>query len=160
MNLFDMNNEQLIKNEDFKNVLKDCVNTWIYLESLGVDLEINKEQFSFVIVKYTVPEYLEISNREAIYKGYDISTPNGLIAFTKYEIMNMFSNIMKVICKINDDDDDIIDDLLNELKDSYKFYAKIRYGEGWTRKDQEKRIADLINEINISSEELKKWKEI
>lgn len=147
MSLFDMNKEQLLKNEDFKNVLNDCITTWIYLESLGVDIESNNDQFSSGIVKYTVPEYLEISNQKLLDKGYDISTPNGLIAFVKYEIMNMFSNIVKVICKINEDDEDMFNYVFKELKDSCKFYSKIRYGEGWSKKDQVKRISEINDEF-------------
>lgn len=39
MNLYNIKDKQLLNIEDLKNVLKDCLSTWIYLESLGIKIE-------------------------------------------------------------------------------------------------------------------------
>lgn len=91
--------------------------------------------------------------KQLLDKGYDTSTSKGLINLAKHEIINMLANVMEVIAKIgNEDDEYAIDHMASNLTDSYKFYAKVRYGEVWSKEDQEKRI----NEIN---EELR-WKEV
>lgn len=134
------------KQKQFENYL----NIIFGLEWLGIRMEETKEEidpnwFSTTKTAYyfSVPESstIEIENQDM---NARIKTSDGLKSVAKEVLIDM----MVDACEQEYGKDKwFIEDVKNNVSDYFKFYAKVRKGEVWTKELGDNRIKELTEEI-------------
>ena len=141
-----------------KEQLADNVETVLTLEWLGVRFEEPREEkgscglFSKTAYYFSVPEASTITTEDKELNDR-IQTANGLKYFTKEQLINMMINSFE---SVHGADKEFTDDVKNNIHDYFKFYAKVRVGEIWTKELGDNRIKELTDEIKEAS----KYREI
>ena len=133
-----------------KSALQKNVETVLGLEWLGIRFEDTREEkgsyglFSKFVYYYSVPETstIEIDNKELNEK---IKTAHGLKYLAKETIIEMILN------SFASEDKEFIEDVKNNIHDYFKFCAKVRTGEVWTKELGDNRIKELTTEIQKAS---------
>lgn len=132
--------------------IKSNITIILNLEYLGVRFEEVKDEYgthnliSKTAYYYSVPESstLDVEN-EAL--NDRIKTANDLKRLAKDILVDMIINN----CKKEFEDDEFISDVENNIDDYFKFYAKVRKGEIWSKDLAEQRIRDIEEEIDKAS---------
>lgn len=141
-----------------KEQLEDNVETVLTLEWLGIHFEDTKEEkgscnlFSKTAFYFSVPEASTITTEDKELNNR-IQTANGLKYFAKEQLINMMINSFE---SAHGADKEFTDDVKNNIHDYFKFYAKVRVGEVWTKELGDQRIKELTDEIKEAS----KYREI
>lgn len=127
-----------------ENNLKIAIN----LEWLGVRFEDTKDiKGEFGLPKtayyYSVPEssVITLDDQEL---NSRIQTAHGLKLLAKERILNMNIDALK---KVYPDEEDFIEDVTNNSADYFQFYAKVRVGEVWNEEMANKRMEELLQDI-------------
>lgn len=142
-NLSDYSREQIEKN----------LNTVLTLEWLGVHIEDTKEVtdeygiISKTVYYLSVPETstIEVEDNELSKK---IQSSDGLISLAKEEILDM---IMDSCNDMFGDDDEFLEEVKNNTSDYFKFYAKVRKGETWTKELGNANVKKIADEFHKAS---------
>lgn len=142
-NLSDYSREQIEKN----------LKTVLTLEWLGVHIEDTKEITdeygipSKTVYYLSVPETstIEVEDKELNKK---IQSSDNLIALAKKEILDMLMNSCK---DVFGDDEEFLEEVKNNTSDYFKFYAKVRKGETWTKELGDAMVKKLTDEIHTAS---------
>lgn len=142
-NLSDYSREQIEKN----------LKTVLTLEWLGVHIEDTEETTneygipSKTIYYFSVPESstIEVKDKEVSEK---IKSSDGLIALAKEEILDMLMDSCK---DVFGDDEEFLEEVKNNQSDYFKFYAKVRVGEKWTKELGDAMVKKLTDEIHAAS---------
>lgn len=127
--------------------------TVLTLEWLGIHIEDTKETNdgygipSKTVYYFSVPETstIEIEDKEVSER---IKTSEGLISLAKEEILNMLMDFCK---DVFGDDEEFLEEMKNNISDYFKFYAKVRTGEKWTKELGDAMVEKLTNEIHAAS---------
>lgn len=131
-----------------KKWIEDNLRIIIDLEWLGVRFEDTKDvKGEFGLPKtayyYSVPESSvitlddqELNNR--------IQTAHGLKLLAKERILNMNIDVLK---KMYPDEEEFLEDITNNSADYFQFYAKVRVGEVWNEEMANKRLEELLQDI-------------
>ena len=142
-NLSDYSREQIEKN----------LKTVLTLEWLGVHIEDTKEITdeygipSKTVYYLSVPETstIEVEDKELNKK---IQSSDNLIALAKKEILDMLMDSCK---DVFGDDEEFLEEVKNNTSDYFKFYAKVRKGEIWTKELGDAMVKKLTDEIHAAS---------
>lgn len=142
-NLSDYSRKQIEKN----------LKTVLTLEWLGVHIEDTKEVtdeygiLSKTIYYLSVPETstIEVEDKELNKK---IQSSDSLISLAKKEILDMLIDSCK---DVFGDDEEFLEEVKNNTSDYFKFYAKVRKGETWTKGLGDAMVKQLTNEIHAAS---------
>lgn len=142
-NLSDYSREQIEKN----------LKTVLTLEWLGVHIEDTKEITdeygipSKTVYYLSVPETstIEVEDKELNKK---IQSSDNLIALAKKEILDMLMDSCK---DVFGDDEEFLEEVKNNTSDYFKFYAKVRKGETWTKELGDAMVKKLTDEIHTAS---------
>lgn len=134
-----------------KSVLQKNVEAVLGLEWLGIRFEDTREEkgscglFSKFVYYYSVPETstIETENKELNEK---IKTAHGLKYLAKETIIEMMLN------SFESEDQEFVEDVKNNIHDYFKFCAKVRTGEVWTKELGDNRIKELTTEMQKASE--------
>lgn len=127
--------------------------TVLTLEWLGVHIEDIKETNdeygipSKTIYYFSVPETstIEIADKKVSER---IKTSEGLISLAKEEILDMLMDSCK---DVFGDDEEFLEEVKNNTSDYFKFYAKVRAGEKWTKELGDAIVKKLTDEIHAVS---------
>lgn len=142
-NLSDYSREQIEKN----------LKTVLTLEWLGVHIEDTKEVTdeygipSKTVYYLSVPETstIEVEDKELSVR---IQSSDELISLAKEEILDM----LMASCKdVFGDDEEFLEEVKNNTSDYFKFYAKVRKGEIWTKELGDAMVKKLTDEIHVAS---------
>lgn len=136
-----------------KSVLQKNVEAVLGLEWLGIRFEDTREEkgscglFSKFVYYYSVPESstIETENKEL---NERIQTAYGLKYLAKETIIEMMFNAFE---SEYGEDKEFVEDIKNNLHDYFKFCAKVRTGEVWTKELGDNRIKELTAEIQNAS---------
>lgn len=139
-NLSDYSREQIKKN----------LKTVLALEWLGVHIEDTKEVTdeygiqSKTVYYFSVPETstIEVKDKELSKK---IHSSDSLISLAKEEILDMLMDSCK---DVFGDDEEFLEEVKNNTSDYFKFYAKVRKGETWTKELGDAIVKKLTDEIH------------
>lgn len=139
-----MNNEQITNN----------FNTILTLEWFGICLEGTKEEAddSGIVAKtvyyYSVPESstIEVDDENL---NNAIKTSDGLKLLAKGTLIDMVVNACKAEYP---DDEEFIEDLKNNASNYFKFRARVRTGEVWTKEMGDNRVQELCKDIEKTSQ--------
>ena len=142
-NLSDYSRDQIEKN--LKIVLT--------LEWLGIHIEDTKEVTDEygtpgkTIYYLSVPETstIEVEDKELSKK---IQSSDSLISLAKEEILAMLMDSCK---DMFGDDEEFLEDVKNNTSDYFKFYAKVRKGETWTKELGDAMVKKLTDEIHAAN---------
>ena len=142
-NLSDYSREQIEKN----------LKTVLALEWLGVHIEDTKEVtdeygiLSKTVYYLSVPEtsIIEVKDKELSKK---IQSSDSLISLAKEEILDMLMDSCK---DMFGDDEEFLEEVKNNTSDYFKFYAKVRKGETWTKELGDAIVKKLTDEIHAMS---------
>ena len=142
-NLSDYSREQIEKN----------LKTVLTLEWLGVHIEDTNEITdeygipSKTVYYLSVPETstIEVEDKELNKK---IQSSDNLIALAKKEILDMLMDSCK---DVFGDDEEFLEEVKNNTSDYFKFYAKVRKGETWTKELGDAMVKKLTDEIHTAS---------
>lgn len=142
-NLSDYSREQIEKN----------LNTVLTLEWLGVHIEDTKEVtdeygiISKTVYYLSVPETstIEVEDKELSKK---IQSSDSLISLAKEEILDM---IMDSCNDMFSDDEEFLKEVKNNTSDYFKFYAKVRKGETWTKELGDAMVKKIADEFHAAS---------
>lgn len=95
----------------------------------------------------SVPETstIEVENKELNKK---IQSSDNLIALAKKEILDMLMDSCK---DVFGDDEEFLEEVKNNTSDYFKFYAKVRKGETWTKELGDAMVKKLTDEIHTAS---------
>lgn len=139
---------------DKQKQFEKYLNTIFGLEWLGIRMEETKEErdsnwFSTTKTAYyfSVPESstIEVENQEL---NIRIKTSDGLKALAKETLTEM----MVGACEQEYSEDKwFIEDVKKDISSYFKFYAKVRKGEVWTKELGDNRIKELTEEIQRAS---------
>ena len=138
------------KQKQFENYL----NIIFGLEWLGIRMEETKEEKDsnwFFTTKtayyFSVPESstIEIENQEL---NARIKTSDGLKSLAKETLTDM---VIDACEQEYGKDKCFIEDVKNNISDYFKFYAKVRKGEVWTKELGDNRMKELTEEIQRAS---------
>lgn len=137
------------KQKQFENYL----NIILALEKLGICMEDTKEEkdtYGFstkTAYYYSVPESSTIEVADAELNSM-IKTADGLKKLAKENLVDIAIDV----CEHEfGDDKDLIEDVKADISKYFKFYAKVRKGEVWTKELGDKRIKELTEEIQRAS---------
>lgn len=132
------------------------------LEWLGIrieDVKEEKERYGFLAKTayyFSVPEssVIELDDKELIELGDKelngrIKTSDGLILLAKERLTNMLINSCR---EAYPDDEEFIDDVKTIVSEYFKFYAKVRTGEVWSREMGDNRIKELCKDIQQAAQ--------
>ena len=142
-NLSDYSREQIEKN----------LKTVLTLEWLGVHIEDTKE----ITDEYGIPSktvyYLSVTETSTIEVedkelNKKIQSSDNLIALAKKEILDMLMDSCK---DVFGDDEEFLEEVKNNTSDYFKFYAKVRKGEIWTKELGDAMVKKLTDEIHAAS---------
>lgn len=140
--------------EDYsKEQIEKNLKTVLTLEWLGVHIEDTKEVTdeygipSKTIYYFSVPETstIEVEDKELNEK---ITTPDGLIALAKESITDM---LMECCDDVFNADKEFIEEIKNNTSDYFKFYAKVRTGEKWSKDLGDAMVKRLTDELHAAS---------
>ena len=142
-NLSDYSREQIKKN----------LKTVLTLEWLGIHIEDTKEVTdeygipSKTVYYLSVPETstIEVEDKELSKK---IQSSDSLISFAKEEILDM---LMDFCNDMFGDDDEFLEEMKNNTSDYFKFYAKVRKGETWTKEMGNAVVKKIADEFHAAS---------
>lgn len=142
-NLSDYSREQIEKN----------LKTVLTLEWLGVHIEDTKEVKdeygipSKTVYYLSVPETstIEVEDKKLNKK---IQSSDSLISLAKEEILDMLMDSCK---DVFGDDEEFLEEVKNNTSDYFKFYAKVRKGEIWTKELGDAMVKKLTDEIHAAS---------
>lgn len=132
-----------------KKQLVNNLRTILTLEWFGIRIIDTKEEvdkFGFTtktIYYYSVPESSTIDLDDMELNNI-IKTSDGLKLFAKETLINMLIDSCK---NAYPDDDEFIDEIKNNTSDYFKFYAKVRKGEVWSKEMGNNRLEELHKEI-------------
>lgn len=123
------------------------------LEWLGIHIEDTKEVTdkygipSKIIYYFSVPETstIEVEDKELTKR---IQSSDGLIALAKEEILNI---LLETCNDEFDDDKEFLEEIKNNTSDYFKFYAKVRTGEKWSKDFGDAMVKRLTDEIHAAS---------
>ena len=123
------------------------------LEWLGVHIEDTKEVTdeygipSKTVYYLSVPETstIEVEDKELSKK---IQSSDSLISLAKEEILDMLMDSCK---DVFGDDEEFLEEVKNNTSDYFKFYAKVRKGETWTKELGDVMVKKLTDEIHAIS---------
>lgn len=129
--------------------LRNNVETTLCLEYLGVHFEDTREEkdaWGFptkTSFYYSVPEssIIEVEDKKLNEK---IKTADGLKHLAKEMLINMLLDSCNEEIK---EDTEFIDYIKNNTSEHFKFYAKVRAGEVWTKELGDNRIKELTVEM-------------
>ena len=140
--------------EDYsKEQIEKNLKTVLTLEWLGVHIEDTKEVtdeygiLSKTVYYLSVPETstIEVEDMELSKK---IRSSDSLISLAKEEILDMLMDSCKDVFS---DDEEFLEDVKNNTSDYFKFYAKVRKGETWTKELGDAMVKKLTDEIYAMS---------
>lgn len=139
-----MNKEQLASN----------IEKVFLLEYLGIRFEDTKEEkdsygfHSKTIFLFSVPESstIELEDEEL---NARIKTADALKRLAKESIIDMMIDSFKAQFG---EDKEFLEHIKNNTPDYFKFYAKVRKGELWTKGLGDNRIKELTDDIKKASE--------
>lgn len=134
-----------------EKMIKSNITIIVNLEYLGIRFEDTKEEYtpnrltSKTVYYYSVPESstLEVEN-EAL--NEKIKTANDLKHLAKDVLVDMLLDNCK--SEFGEKADEFVSDVKNNLSDYFKFCAKVRKGEIWSKELAEQRIKELGAEID------------
>lgn len=137
------------KQKQFENYLKIIFG----LEWLGIRMEETKEEkdsdwlSSKTAYYFSVPESstIEIENQDM---NARIKTSDGLKAVAKETLTDMMIDACE---QEYGEDKWFIEDVKKDISSYFKFYAKVRKGEVWTKELGDKRMKELTEEIQRAS---------
>lgn len=139
-----MNEEQLASN----------IEKVFLLEYLGIRFEDTREEkdsygfHSKTIFLFSVPESstIELEDEEL---NERIKTADALKRLAKESIIDMMIDSFKAQFG---EDKEFLEHIKNNTPDYFKFYAKVRKGELWTKELGDNRIKELTDDIKKASE--------
>ena len=140
--------------EDYsKEQIEKNLKTVLTLEWLGVHIEDTKEVTdeygipSKTVYYFSVPETstIEVEDKELSKK---IQSSDSLISLAKEEILDMLMDSYK---DVFGDDEEFLEEVKNNTSDYFKFYAKVRKGETWTKELGDAMVKKLTDEIHAMS---------
>lgn len=140
--------------EDYsREQIEKNLKTVLTLEWLGIHIEDTKEVTNNYGVPirnayyFSVPETstMEVEDKELNKK---IKTSDGLIALAKEEIVDMLIDSCK---DVFGNDKEFIEEIKNNTSDYFKFYAKVRTGEKWSKDLGDAIVKRLTDEIHAAS---------
>ena len=142
-NLSDYSREQIEKN----------LKTILILEWLGVHIEDTKEVtdeygiLSKMVYYLSVPETstIEVEDMELSKK---IQSSDSLISLAKKKILDMLIDSCK---DVFGDDEEFLEEVKNNTSDYFKFYAKVRKGETWTKELGDANVKKIADEFHAAS---------
>jgi hypothetical protein len=142
-NLSDYSREQIEKN----------LKTVLTLGWLGVHIEDTKEVTdeygipSKTVYYLSVPETstIEVEDKELSVR---IQSSDSLISLAKEGILDMLMDSCK---DVFGDDEEFLEEVKNNTSDYFKFYAKVRKGETWTKELGDAMVKKLTDEIHTAS---------
>ena len=137
------------KQKQFENYL----NIIFGLEWLGIRMEETKEEKDSdwlpgkTAYYFSVPESstIEIENQDM---NARIKTSDGLKSFAKETLTDMMIDDCE---QEYGEDKWFIEDVKKDISNYFKFYAKVRKGEVWTKELGDNRIKELTEEIQRAS---------
>lgn len=141
-----------------KEQLASNIENVFLLEYLGIRFEDTREEkdsygfHSKTIFLFSVPESstIELEDEEL---NARIKTSDALKHLAKESILDMMIESFKAQFG---EDKEFLDHVKNNTSDYFKFYAKVRVGEVWTKELGDARIKELTEEIKEAS----KYREI
>ena len=142
-NLSDYSRKQIEKN----------LKTVLTLEWLGIHIEDTKEVTdeygipSKTVYYLSVPETSTIEVEDKELSGR-IQSSDSLISLAKEEILDMLMDSCK---DVFGDDEEFLEEVKNNTSDYFKFYAKVRKGEIWTKELGDAMVKKLTDEIHAAS---------
>ena len=139
-----MNNEQITNN----------FNIILTLEWLGICIEETKEEVGDfgitgkTVYYYSVPESstIEVDDENL---NNAIKTSDGLKLLAKGTLIDIAVNACK---EEYPDDEEFIEDLKNNASNYFKFRARVRTGEVWTKEMGDNRVKELCEDITKASQ--------
>ena len=142
-NLSDYSREQIEKN----------LKTVLALEWLGIHIEDTKEVTdeygiqSKTVYYFSVPETstIEVKDKELSKK---IHSSDSLMSLAKEEILDMLMDSCK---DVFGDDEEFLEEVKNNTSDYFKFYAKVRKGETWTKELGDAIVKKITDEMHAMS---------
>ena len=142
----------MIENYSKEQITKN-LETVLSLEYFGIHIEDIKETTdeygipSKTNILFSVPESstIELKYKEMNEK---IKSSDGLVALAKEELLDM---LMESCKDVFGDDKEFLEELKNNQSDYFKFYAKVRTGEQWTKELGESRVNKLLDEFRAIS---------
>lgn len=132
--------------------IRDGIETIFALEWLGVridDVKTENDHYglpTITVYYYSVPETSTIETKDKELNN-KIKTADGLIHLAKKELINMAIKAYEYY----DSDKEFIEYVKNNISDYFKFYAKTRKGEVWSKELGDNRLKYLNNEIQKAS---------
>ena len=126
-----------------KEQIKYNIGIVLNLEYLGVHIEKINDNLENYIVMFSVPEMSTLETDNENVNKFN-KTSDNLIKLSKKWLIDMLIKS----CKDIYDDEDFINELKEKQSDYFKFYAKVRKGEIWTKEIAENRIKELNNEFD------------
>ena len=130
-----------------KEQIEKNLKTVLTLEWLGIHIEDTKETMDKTIYYFSVPETstIEVEDKELTKR---IQSSDGLIALAKEEILNI---LLEACNDEFDDDKEFLEEIKNNTSDYFKFYAKVRTGEKWSKDLGDAMVKRLTDEIHAAS---------
>lgn len=136
-----------------KEQIEKSLKIVLTLEWLGIHIEDTKETSdeygipSKTVYYFSVPETstIEIEDKKVSER---IKTSEGLISLAKEEILDMLMDSCK---DVFGDDKEFLEEVKNNTSDYFKFYAKVRTGEKWTKELGDAMVKKLTDEIHAIS---------
>jgi hypothetical protein len=120
------------------------LNIILLLEWLGVRMENVKEDYEDkTVYYYSVPESstIEVDDTEL---NARIKTADGLKLVAKEALTTILVNTCRAEFS---DDEEFIAEIQNHFADYFQFYAKVRYGEVWTKEYGDERLEKIKSEL-------------
>jgi hypothetical protein len=143
-----------MSNEYNKEQIEGNLKTIFGLEWCGIRIEDTQEVSSNyglttkTIFYYSVPETSTIEV-EDVELNKKIKTADGLKLVAKETLTAMIVDSFK---SVYPDDDELIEDIITNMSDYCKFYAKVRKGEAWSKEMGDNRVKELCGEIQKANE--------
>lgn len=138
---------------DKKQIL-DNTKILLWLEWLGIRTEDTKEEYDFdelfarTVYYFSVPESstIEIEDNKL---NDRIKTSDGLKLVAKEALTEMLIDCCQ---KEYPGDEEFIEDVKNDISNYFKFRAKVRNGEIWNKEMGDKRVEELIKDIQKAAQ--------
>lgn len=137
-----------------KKQLTDNFKTILNLEWLGVRIEDTKEErgnlgfTTKTVYYYSVPEssIIELDNQDL---NSRIKTSEGLELLAKETLTDMLINSCKMAYP---NDEEFIEDVKSNVSEYFKFCAKVRKGEVWSKEMGDNRVKELCEDIQKAAQ--------
>ena len=135
------------------NDVKDILETYLYLEYLGIHSEDAKTLGNKTIYYFSVPEKSIIKAKDEK-NNEKIQTSEGLIKLAKETLLDIVFEVISKSINMNDSfDKEIFDEMKEDTSKFVEFYAKVRKGEVWTEESGNKAVETLKNMMTNNSYE-------